>query len=119
MIGVVALLLVPLLGVFGYRRAGSGWGRAAATALVGVLASATGIAFAIVYSWFLTTDAALCGHQPTVAGIVALAPYLVVASWAALRPQRVWGWAAAPVAAVSMLLLVSYFFSGAHDYCET
>jgi hypothetical protein len=118
-IGVVALLLVPLLSVFGYRRCGAGWRRAAAVALVAVLASAVGIAFAIVYAWFFTTDAALCGNQPTVAGVAAIVPYLVVATWAALRPQRVWAWAAAPVAAVSLLLLVSYFFAGAHDYCET
>jgi hypothetical protein len=117
--GFAALLLLPLLGVFGYRRSGAGWGRAAAIALVGVAACALGVAVAAVYAWFVTTDAALCGHQPTLAGIAAVGPYLVVATWAAMRPQRVWAWAAAPVVAVTVVLLVSYFFAGSHDYCET
>jgi hypothetical protein len=119
MTGFAALLLLPLVSVLGYRRSGAGWGRASAVALVAVLASAIGIAIAVAYSFFLTTDAALCGDQPTVAGVVAIVPYVVVGSWAALRPRRVWAWAAAPVAAVAVLLLVSYFFAGAHDYCET
>jgi hypothetical protein len=53
------------------------------------------------------------------AGLVAAAVYLVVGGWAAVRPRRVWAWALAPPAGVSMLMLVSYFFAGAHDYCET
>ena len=119
MTGFAVVLLFPLLSVFGYRRSGAGWGRAATFALVAVVASALGVAAAVLYSWFLTNDAALCGHQPTVAGAAAVVPYLVVGAWAALRPRRVWAWAGAPLAAVAMVLLVSYFFAGAHDYCET
>jgi hypothetical protein len=117
--GVAAVVLLPLLSVFGYRRAGAGWARAAVFAVVAVLASAVGVAAAVLYAFFLTTDAALCGHQPTVAGLAAIVPYLVVAVWAALRPTRVWGWAGAPLVAVAVVLCVSYFFAGAHDYCET
>lgn len=119
MIALAAGVLVPVLSVLPYRRAGLDWARAGALALLAVLTAAVGAAAALVYAWFFTIAAAECGDLPTVAGVAAAVSYLVVGSWAALRPRRVWAWALAPGAGVSMLLLVSYFFAGAHNYCET
>src|SRR5439155_8208218 len=92
MIGAAALVAVPLLAVFPYRRAGLGWGRAAALAVLAVVLSAAGAAVFALYVYVVEVGAALCGSTPVWAGAAAVAAYLVVASWAALRPRRFWAW---------------------------
>jgi hypothetical protein len=113
-------LLPPLLSVFTYRRVGLRWSRAGAlAALAVVLAAVGGVVFGIAYGFGVSIETGLCGELPWQAIAAGAGAYLVVASWAALRPSRVWAWSFAIGAGIALALLVSYFFGNAHHYCET
>lgn len=117
--GVLLLFVLPFASAAAYRRSGLAWRRAAAFGALALVLTAVGIAFTILYAFFVTDEAAQCGHTPVVATIAALAAYLVVAAWAMRRPRNVWAWAASPAVAVAVLLLAGYLFAGAHAHCET
>ena len=119
MIGLAVLLLPPLVALAAYRHAGLGWGRVAGLTAAAVLFSLAGGAVTLLYAFVVTIDAVQCGSTPIAATVAGVAAYLVVAAWAARRPRNVWAWGAAPLAAVAIVILVGYFFAGAHAYCET
>jgi ABC-type Na+ efflux pump permease subunit len=111
--------VLPIAAVVPYRRSGLSWGRAAALAALAVALTVAGVACTLVYAFFVTVDASQCGKTPVAAAVAALGAYVAVATWAMRRPRNVWAWAAAPLVAVAVVLLVGYFFAGAHAYCET
>jgi len=117
--GLLLLLVLPIAAVVPYRRSGLGWSRAAAFALLALALTIAGIAGTLLYAFFVTVDAAQCGKTPIAAAVAALLAYGAIATWAMRRPRNVWAWAAAPLAAVAVVVLVGYFFAGAHAYCET
>jgi hypothetical protein len=113
-------VLPPLFSVFTYRRAGVRWSRAVALgALAVILAAVGGVVFGIAYGFGVSIETGLCGQLPSEAIAAGVGAYLVVGSWAALRPSRVWAWSFAIGAGIALVLLVSYFFGDAHHYCET
>jgi hypothetical protein len=118
---VVPGFLAPLLAVFTYRRAGLGWRSATGLGVLGVmLALVGGIVIGFVYGLWVAVEAGLCGSSTPAPAIAAgVVAYLVVATWAALRPRRVWAWTFSVGAGLAAEMLVAYFFAGAHGYCET
>lgn len=116
---ILVLFVPPLVAIVPYRRAGHGWGRVASLTAAAFLLSLVGVAVTLLYAFGFTIEAAQCGSTPAAASATAVVAYLLVAAWAARRPRNVWAWAAAPLTAVAILLLVGYFFAGAHAYCET
>jgi hypothetical protein len=120
MIALAWGLVLPLLSAFAYRRGGRGWGIAIALAVAALaLTIAAEVVFGLLYDYVLTIEAGLCGDTPWEASAAALAAYVVVASWAAVKPARLWAWPAAVGSGLAVLLLVEYAFPGAHHYCET
>ena len=120
MIVVLPGVFAPLLATFTYRRAGLAWPSAAGFGALGVLlALVGGVAAGLVYGLGVAVEAGLCGSSPAAAVAAGVAAYLVVARWAALDPRRVWAWAFAIGAGLAAEMLVAYFFTGAHHYCET
>jgi hypothetical protein len=63
----------------------------------------------------------LCGSGSEWSVRVAfLGPYLLLGSWAVLRPERsAWGWPLAIVLAVTAALIVQAHVPGGHGFCES
>ena len=113
-------VLPPLVSVFTYRRAGVRWSRAAGLAAIALLFSAAGgIVCGLALGFGVSVESGLCGETPWEAEAAGVVAYLVIATWAASRPARVWAWALTIGPAIAAGMLVAYFFAGAHHYCET
>jgi len=111
-------VLAPLLGAVTYRRAGlSRRGAAGFAILATALTAAAGLA-GVLYVYAIAIDAGLCGSSPVAADVAGVVAWIVVASWAALRPRRFWAWPVGLLAGLAVWILVSYFV-GPHVYCET
>ena len=117
---VVPGVFAPLLATFTYRRAGLAWLPAFGWAALGALLALAGAAVtSLVYGLGVDVEAGLCGSTPAAAVVAGALAYLVIGSWAATRPRRVWAWAFAVASGAAAYVIVSYFFAGAHAYCET
>jgi hypothetical protein len=111
-------ILAPVLALASYRHSGLRLRTAGALTFAAVVLSLIGLILAFIYLYAIDIEAGLCGSSPVAAKISAGFAYVVVAAWAARDPRRVWAWPLA-CAAAAVLTLVSYFFTGAHVYCET
>ena len=112
-------LAAPLLLLWSARRNGESWPVAGAlTAGARVLSGGGGLVGAF-FLFFVNVAASLCGSRPLVANVCGLLVYTVVVALAIRRPRLLWLWPLAVVSGLAASTFVAYWFSAAHDYCET